>query len=91
MHPFAATTDYPSPPPCHHHPPTCYQQVNNHDANGHTALHIAALLNHHHLIGPLLAAGVDASLKDNSGRTAHQLALDKGSDDVLRQLDALKL
>ncbi len=66
-------------------------QVNCQDANGHTALHIAALLNHHHLIGPLLAAGVDASLKDNSGRTAHDLALDKGSDDVLRQLDALKL
>jgi len=66
-------------------------QVSKQDANGHTALHIAALLNHHHLIGPLLAARVDTGLKDNSGRTAHQLAMDKGSDDVLRQLDALKL
>jgi hypothetical protein len=37
------------------------------------------------------ATGVDSSLKDNSGRTARQLALDKGSDDVLRQLDALTL
>lgn len=69
----------------------CCLQVNCQDANGHTALHIAALLNHHHLIGPLLAAGVDASLIDKSGRSAHDLALDKGSDDVLRQLDALKL
>jgi ankyrin repeat protein len=66
-------------------------QVNCQDANGHTALHVAALLNNHHLIGPLLAAGVDASLKDNKGRTAHDLAMDKSSDDVLRQLDALKL
>lgn len=69
----------------------CGVQVNCQDANGHTALHIAALLNNHHLIGPLLAAGVDASLIDKSGKTAHELALDKGSDDVLRQLDALKL
>jgi ankyrin repeat protein len=66
-------------------------QVNCQDANGHTALHIAALLNHHHLIGPLLAAGVDASLRDKSKHTAQELALDKGSDDVLRQLEALKL
>jgi ankyrin repeat protein len=57
------------------------------DANGHTPLHIAALLNHHHLIGPLLSAHVDVKLKDKSGRTAQQLALDKGSDDVVRQLD----
>lgn len=69
----------------------CPPQVNCQDANGHTALHIAALLNHHHLIGPLLAAGVDASLRDKSLRTAQELALDKGSDDVLRQLEALKL
>jgi ankyrin repeat protein len=61
------------------------------DANGHTALHVSALLNHAHLIGPLLAAGIDTNLIDNSGRSAHRLALDKGSDDVLRQLDALKL
>jgi ankyrin repeat protein len=66
-------------------------KVNVQDANGHTPLHIAALLNHHHLIGPLLAAGVDVSLKDKSGKTAQQLALDKGSDDVMRQLDAFKL
>jgi ankyrin repeat protein len=66
-------------------------KVNVQDANGHTPLHIAALLNHHHLIGPLLAAGVDVSLKDKSSKTAQQLALDKGSDDVLRQLDAFKL
>jgi ankyrin repeat protein len=65
--------------------------VNCQDANGHTALHIAALLNHHHLIGPLLAAGVDISLRDKSDHTAHELAETKGSDDVLRQLDALKL
>jgi hypothetical protein len=38
-----------------------------------------------------LAAGVDASLKDNSQHTAEELALSKGSDDVLRQLEALKL
>lgn len=66
-------------------------KVNVQDANGHTPLHIAALLNNYHLIGPLLAAGVDVSLKDKSGKTAQQLALDKGSDDVLRQLDAFKL
>jgi len=30
---------------------------------------------------------VDVKLKDKSGRTAQQLALDKGSDDVVRQLD----
>jgi ankyrin repeat protein len=68
-----------------------HRQVNCQDANGHTALHIAALLNNHHLIGPLLAAGVNATLKDNSNHTAEELALDKGSDDVLRQLEALKL
>lgn len=66
-------------------------QVNVQDANGHTPLHIAALLNNHHLIGPLLAAKVNVELIDKSGRTARQLALDKGSDDVLRQLDAFKL
>lgn len=65
--------------------------VNVQDANGHTPLHIAALLNHHHLIGPLLAADIDVGLIDKSGRTAQQLALEKGSDDVLRQLDAFKL
>lgn len=66
-------------------------KVSLQDANGHTPLHIAALLNHSHLIGPLLAAGIDVSLIDKSGRTAQQLALEKGSDDVLRQLDAFKL
>jgi ankyrin repeat protein len=70
---------------------TTRPQINCQDANGHTGLHIAALLNHQHLVGPLIAAGVDASLKDNSGRTAYNLAMDKGSDDVLRQLEALKL
>jgi ankyrin repeat protein len=61
------------------------------DANGHTPLHIAALLNRSHLIGPLLAAGVDAGLRDRSDRTAQQLALDKGSEDVVRVLSGLQL
>ena len=64
---------------------------NAQDANGHTALHIAALLNHGGLVPTLLHAGIDVACADNSGKTAAQLAHDKGSDEVLRQLDILKL
>jgi len=65
--------------------------VNAQDANGHTAMHIAALLNHASLIPLLLGAHVDISLQDQRGRTAEQLAMQSGSDDVVRQFDVLKL
>jgi ankyrin repeat protein len=63
--------------------------VNMQDANGHTPLHIASLLNEGGLIPPLLHAGADTALRDNSGRTAEQLATDKSSDEVLRQFAVL--
>lgn len=39
--------------------------VNMRDANGHTPLHIASLLNAGFLIPMLLHAGADTSIKDN--------------------------
>jgi len=53
--------------------------------------HIASLLNAGHLIPPLLHARADVSIKDNSGRTAEQLAHDKSSDEVLKQFSVLSL
>jgi ankyrin repeat protein len=53
--------------------------------------HIASLLNAGHLIPTLLHAGADTSLRDNSGRTAEQLAQDKSSDEVLKQFSVLAL
>jgi hypothetical protein len=49
------------------------------------------LLNAGHLIPPLLHAPADISIRDNSGRTAEQLATDKSSDEVLKQFAVLAL
>ncbi len=65
--------------------------VSAQDANGHTALHVASLLNHGHLVGPLLSAGIDVSRVDRKGKIAEDLAGDKGSDSVLRQFSIMKL
>jgi ankyrin repeat protein len=65
--------------------------VNLQDANGHTPLHIASLLNAGHLIPPLLHARADTSIRDTAGRTAEQLARDKSSDEVLKQFSVLAL
>lgn len=65
--------------------------ANLQDANGHTPLHIAALINCGALIPPLLHAGADTGIKDAAGRTAEQLALEKSSDEALRQFAVLAM
>lgn len=65
--------------------------VDAQDANGHTPLHIAALLNAGYLIPPLLHAGASTRIKDKSGRTAEQLATDKSSDEALKQFAVLRM
>ncbi len=65
--------------------------VDAQDANGHTALHIAALLNHGHVVPMLLHGHEDTSLVDNRGKTAEQLALDKQSEDVTKQFSVLRM
>lgn len=65
--------------------------INLQDANGHTPLHIASLLNAGHLIPQLLHANADTSIRDKSGKTAEELATDKSSDEVLKQFAVLSL
>lgn len=65
--------------------------VNLQDANGHTPLHIASLLNAGHLIPPLLHAKANTSIRDNSGRTAEELAEEKSADEALKQFSVLSM
>jgi hypothetical protein len=54
-------------------------------------MHIASLLNKGSLIPILLQGGADISIADNKANTAEQLAINKHSDDVLKQFAVLKL
>jgi uncharacterized protein len=52
--------------------------VNSRQHGGHTPLHEAAAAGHVDLVKLLLAHGADVSITDDSGKTARQLALERG-------------
>ncbi len=66
-------------------------QINARDANGHTPLHIASLLNKGHLVPLLMGGGADVGLKDKAGTTAEELAQKSNSDEVARQFAVLHM
>lgn len=59
------------------------------DHKGRTPLHYAAIYNVEVIAGALIYGGVDASVKDKSGKTARDWAVEKNNSGVVRILDAL--
>jgi ankyrin repeat protein len=57
--------------------------VNARDSQGRTPLMLAAMGGARQLVVVLMAAGADATLRDPSGRTAADLALQAGHTDWL--------
>lgn len=51
-----------------------------------TPLHFAALIGHHHCAQLLTTWGADTAIKNNQGKTAHDLALLAGHHDLARTL-----
>ena len=60
--------------------------LNARDEDGWTALMFAACAGHPSSVAALLDSGADASLKNKDGVTAHDLAVERGFDDVIRAL-----
>jgi len=60
--------------------------LNAQDEDGWTALMFAACAGHPSSVAALLDAGADASIKNKDGATAHDLAQERGYDDVIRAL-----
>ena len=57
------------------------------DKNHHqTSLHKASSEGHLDVVHPLLEHGADVEAKDYQGRTAYQIALDNGHDEVVQLL-----
>lgn len=52
----------------------CSCNFNLCDKDGRTALHISVIANNNYTVKLLLLKGIDASIKDNSGKTAEQLS-----------------
>ena len=57
------------------------------DASGFTPLHTASNNGDVEVITTLLAAGADKSIKTKSGKTPHDLARQKGNQDIVNALE----
>ena len=60
--------------------------VDSQDEDGWTALMFAACAGYPSSVAALLDAGANASLKNKEGASAHDLAQERGYDDVIRAL-----
>lgn len=60
------------------------------DHNGLTPLHYAAIYNDEIIAGALVIGGVDKKVKDKTGKTARDWAVEKGHNNVVSMIDNVK-
>jgi ankyrin repeat protein len=56
--------------------------INAQDQWGFTQLHFATIANNISMVQDLIAKGIDVNIKDNKGRTALDIAINMGYDDI---------